>query len=139
MIYLFVSGIIALAFGLLMLIAPQLFKKICDVVDKVNIGFGRQLQIHRIVFGGLLIIIAIWGFAITLKFPQFKMLHIIWLLAFIFGFFHIFFPGLLSSFSGVADKTIFPTKEYLIKSYRSLGAIFVLAGIFILLIVYWFK
>jgi len=139
MIYLLISGIVALFFGLWMVISPRFFHKVSDSIDKVNFGLGKHLKVHRIILGGLLIIIAIWGILITLRFPQFKLLHTVWIIALIFGFLHMFFPNLLDVFSKYSDKIIFPTKQYFNKSYKSLGILFVLAGIFILLIVYWFR
>lgn len=134
MIYLLISGIVAIAFGTIILIAPIFLKKFCATIDKLIFNLDDLLQPLRAVIGVILILVATAVYYISFRYPEIQILNVIWVIAAIFGLLFLFFPNWLKTISKVADTVIFPTKEYVMSACRVCGVIILLAGVYILII-----
>jgi len=137
--YLLFSGIVALVFGFIILLAPNFFKSLSFRVDRVVFVVDDLLNPFREWVGLTLIVIAGFGYFITVQYPSLIELRFVWLIALIFGVLYLVLPNWLDLFSRIANRFIFPTREYVMGSCKLIGTLLILAGIYILGMLYWFK
>lgn len=130
------SGLIAVGVGLIMLFAPGFFQSLTDKFNKLVMNSNMFLLSHRIIIGILMLIAAAWFLLCIYKYPQFYLLYMVWAVSLIFGLLFIFFPGTLETLSNYSDAVVFPTDKYVIKYSRFLGALLILAGAYILSMMY---
>jgi len=126
------SGVVAVIFGLIMLFSPGFFQSLTDKFNRLVMNSNMFLLSHRIIFGIFMLLAAAWILLCIYKSPQFFLLYIVLAIAFIFGVLFIFFPGTLETLSNYSDVVVFPTDKYVTKYSRALGAVLVIAGIYIL-------
>lgn len=136
--YLLVSGIVALVFGLIILFAPNFFKKLSSIVDRVVFVMDDLIYPFRELVGVALILIAGLGYYITLQYPSLYELRMVWGIALIFGLLYLVFPNWLAVFSRFANRFIFPTREYVMGSCKLIGASLILAAVYIFVMLYRF-
>lgn len=136
MTYLTASGVISIIFGIVVLIAPLFLKDFCARVDRVLFTIDDLLSPLRELIGLALIAVAGALYYVQILYPSLKYLQVFWVVALVFGLLYLVFPNWLEALSAVANRTIFPTKEYVMGSCKLMGTIFILAGIYILIIVY---
>ena len=116
--YLLVSGIVALVFGIIILFAPNFFKKLSSMVDRVVFVVDDLLYPFREWVGLMLILIAGLGYYVTVQYTSLLELRFVWGLALIFGLLYLVFPNWLAVFSRFANRFIFPTREYVMGSCK---------------------
>ncbi len=136
MTYLIVAGIIAVLAGIYMLIAPIFFKNFCGVVDKIVFILDEQVQKIKLIVGFLLLAVAGWVFYLSLNPEIGRLLHPVWVIALVFGLLYLFFPKWLESLSKIANKSIFPTDQYVLGSAKVIGLLLLLSAAYIFYMVY---
>ena len=136
MTYLIVAGIIAVLAGLYMLIAPIFFKNFCCVVDKIIFILDEQVQKIKLIVGIVLLGVAGWVFYLSLNPEIGQILHPVWVIALVFGLLSLFFPKWLESLSKLANKSIFPTDQYVLGSSKVIGLLLLLSAVYIFYMVY---
>jgi hypothetical protein len=137
--YLLVSGIVALVFGLIILFAPNFFKRLSSLVDRVVFVIDDLLYPFREWVGIALILIAGAGYYATVQYPTLFELRTVWVIALIFGLLYLVFPNWLAVFSRFANRFIFPTREYVMGSCKLIGAFLILAAVYIFVMIYRFR
>ncbi len=137
--YLLVSGIVALVFGLIILFAPNFFKRLSSIVDRVVFVIDDLLYPIREGVGLALILIAGLGYYVTVQYSSYLELRFVWGIALIFGLLYLVFPNWLAVLSRFANRFIFPTREYVMGSCKLIGTSLILAAVYILVMVYLFR
>jgi hypothetical protein len=132
-IYLYVTGVMSLFFGLILLFTPNFFKKICLFFDRIVFKFDEKIMSYKASVGIVLIMVAGWLFYMTTRYPEISpIIHPFWIIILIFGIFYLFFPGWMAWLSNITDRNIFLTNEYVLGASRIFGAVFIIVGIYIL-------
>lgn len=139
MIYLIVSGIVAVAAGVMILIADLIFFRFCSVMDKLMIDLDAWLKPFRQFTGAVLLLtgaVLSWQ---AFNYTEYWQLHAIWPVALIFGVLFIWLPDLLDKLSERANRVVFPTKERLQGFCKLVGSLLILSGAYILVTAYFIR
>ncbi|MDD4178751.1 MAG: hypothetical protein PHH14_01710 [Candidatus Margulisbacteria bacterium] len=136
--YLMGSGLLAVIVGIIILIADYVFIEFSAKVDKFILDLDTLLKPAKLLIGSLLVVLAVWFGYIAVKYQELWYFHILWPLALIFGALYLFHPDWLEALSKVANSVVFPTKERLRGFFKIIGILFLLAGIYILVMAYIF-
>jgi len=131
MLFMIFAGILALVFGILLFIAPESIQNFCQRCDEIIFTADLKLQPHRLWVGIFLIAVSIWMFLIDRNPALYLILKPIAILAFVFGFLYLAFPGWLDKLSGVMNRNVLPTNVYIMKVSRTIGAVLVAASAYL--------
>jgi len=131
MIYLLLSGVVALVFGLMFFFAIGFCKHPCDMCDRVLFVLDEVLNPFRLGVGVLMLILGGWLMYLTIMNPVNVLMYLLWVLIVFFGLLFVFMPHWLERFSKVLDKTVFHTDAFVKNSCRVIGVILILAALFI--------
>ncbi|HTY13317.1 MAG TPA: hypothetical protein VMD02_03910 [Candidatus Omnitrophota bacterium] len=134
MIYTMIAGAIAVVFGIALLLFPNALKGLSSVCDNILFVLDEYFRPRQKLVGIVLLLIGAWLLLINLIYPQLSLLMVIWIIALFFGLLFIAMPGLLKSISSIADQKVLDTDEYVRRSNRLVGIIFLLAGLYIIVI-----
>ncbi|MBU0630805.1 MAG: hypothetical protein KKC80_07835 [Candidatus Margulisbacteria bacterium] len=138
MIYLISAGLISLVFGVLLLFLPSMCKMVCRSCDMTVFDVDKFTADYRMIFGGLLLIVAIFIGGMAFLFPQLSTLHLFWLVSLIFGLLFLVLPEQLAKISVVANRLVFNTDSSLTAYCKIVAVVLVLAGLYILYIAFAF-
>jgi hypothetical protein len=130
--WLITAGIIALIFGLLLLSSRDFLANLGAVFNQSLGRINGFLSPIRIVAGIVLVIIGGWLISVAFNYPGLWYLHLIGILALIFGLLYLFAPQWLELLSGVCNQILLSTDELVIGARIIVGIIFILAAIYML-------
>jgi uncharacterized membrane protein HdeD (DUF308 family) len=136
MIWLIISGVIALVTGIVILAADMFFIKVSAVTDKVVVDVDKVIRPYRVVIGWLLLLATIILAYAAFAFPGYWQMHFVWPVALVFGLLFVAMPAIADMLSKYANVLIFPTKERLRGFYKIVGTILIIAGAYILVTAY---
>jgi preprotein translocase subunit Sss1 len=85
----------------------------------------------RSLVGIALLVLSGWVLIVVMDYPELYLLHMVWVIAFIFGILYLFFPKLLDEISRIADMHIFPTDKYVLGSSKVMGLVLIIVGVII--------
>lgn len=132
MSYLILIGIVAILFGLLLLLSPENLKGLSSACDKVILKIDDIVLQSRTPMG---IALLIAGFLILwLVWPYLSLwgLNIVVLLALIFCLLLIFFPKALEYLRRWSDRSAFSVDNFVLAARKTVGTLLIIAGIFII-------
>ncbi|KPJ67961.1 hypothetical protein AMJ44_07015 [candidate division WOR-1 bacterium DG_54_3] len=131
-IYLLISGITSLIFGILFLIAPTGFwERIGNFFNKPVLFVESQLRAYNFAAGFIFLILGTWLIFLALEDSQIWFLYVIGAAFVIFGLLYIFTPNWLVRFSNLSGRVIITFDQIAIASRTSLGVVLILAAVYI--------
>lgn len=139
MLFLIVSGIIALAAGIMILTADLLFFEFCSVMDKMVVDVDQVLKPFQAIVGWVLIGVGLILALVAFRYTEYWQMQVVWPLALAFGVLFALLPKLLDLLSNYANLVVFQTKEKLQGFCKFVGSFLVLAGAYILLTAYFIR
>ena len=128
MVYLVIAGLVALVFGLILIIAPDNLKEFCKICDHIIMVIDEKIEPHKLWVGTALIVSSAILFYVTRHSALF---HPLWIVALFFGLLYLIFPDWLIKLSEKADRVILPTDEYVLGASKVVGSILVMASLII--------
>ena len=134
MTYMMISGLVALLFGLLLLVSPKFLETIGEALNVTVVNVDSFLRQSRMTVGILFLVAAAWVLYVVLNYPGIYQLHLIWILALVFGLLYMFYPKWLEEVSRFFNVKVFPTDKYVMDYGKMVGLLTLLAGAFILII-----
>src|SRR3989338_3376600 len=134
--WLTVSCLVSLLTGILLLFSNEIIRKLGGFLNRPIAYLDRWLSLVRIPAGIILAITGGWIISIAFNYPVFWFLHLIGVIILFFGLLYLFFPEWLNFFSRVADKLLFSPDELVLGTRRGLGAVLIVAAVYILYVAY---
>lgn len=136
MIYLMVLGVLAVIFGAFLLMCPECVRNICRFFDEVIMYLDNIASPSRYFIGLLMLALGGWLAYLGFSYPEWWVVHPIWVILAIFGLLYLFFPRGLKLLSDFFNATVIQTDEVVLNQRRSIGIFFIVAGIYIIIIAY---
>ncbi|MBI5700203.1 hypothetical protein HZC35_07885 [Candidatus Saganbacteria bacterium] len=136
MIWLIVSGLIAAATGIMMLVSDVMFFNFSEVTDRVVFDLDKAIRPYRIIAGWVLVLAAVILALMAFAYAEYRQLHFVWPVALLFGVLFIFMLAGLDLLSKFANVVIFPTKDRVRGFCKVMGVILLIAGAYILITAY---
>lgn len=134
MTYMLISGLVALIFGLLLLLSPKFLEAVGEALNVTVMNIDSFLRQNRTTVGLLFLAAAAWVLYVALNYPGIYQLHLVWILALVFGVLYIFYPQWLEDVSHFFNVKVFPTDKYVMDYGKMVGLLTLVAGAFILAI-----
>ena len=132
MVYLLISGIVALLFGLMLLFTPNFLGGVGDVCNRVIMYLDEKLQPFKLWLGLLLVAVGAWLLYVVAKYPELGYLNSVWIVCMFFGLLFLFLPHWLTWLSSVSNKVVFSTDDVVIGSRKIIGIVIIIVSIYIL-------
>jgi hypothetical protein len=130
-IYLIVAGIVALFFGISLLLSPSLLGGLGAVCNRAILFLDEKLEPVKKWVGVLLLAVGAWLLYVVITYPELGYLTALWLVCFIFGLLFLFFSSWLSWLSNVSNRVIFSTDDVVMGSRKIVGIVLLIVGIYI--------
>jgi uncharacterized membrane protein YecN with MAPEG domain len=131
-IYLLISGITSLIFGILFLVAPTRFwERIGNFFNKPVLFVENKLRAYNFAAGFIFLILGTWLIFLALEDSQIWFIYLIGAAFVIFGLLYIFTPNWLVWISNMSGKVIIAFDQVAIASRTSLGVVLILAAVYI--------
>jgi hypothetical protein len=129
--YLWLSAIVGLVFGLLLLVSPSVLGALGSVFNSALFTLNGWTLRYRMWLGLVLLVIGAWVFYVGLQYPD-PYIATTWIVAVVFGLLFLFLPGWLKWLSGAADAVFLSTDELVMGWRRVVGIVLVVASAYIL-------
>lgn len=137
MIYLIAVATAELLLGLILLFAPEPFKKLCSFCDKIFLDIDQKAEPHKFWIGFFEIVLAGWLFYVASRFPRMGViLHPFWIIFLFFGVLYMFLPHWMAGISRVAHRKVLDIDEFVMGARRISGFIFIAVSIYIFYLAY---
>lgn len=136
MIYLMVLGVLAVIFGAFLLMCPECVRSVCKFFDEIIMYLDNITSPSRYFIGILMLALGGWLAYLGFMYPEWWIVHPIWVILAIFGLLYLFFPRGLKLLSDFFNATVIQTDEVVLNQRRSIGIFFIVAGIYIIIIAY---
>ena len=131
-IYLFISGITSLIFGILFLIAPPRFwERVGNLFNKPVLYVESRLRVFNFPVGFLFLILGTWLVFLAIEDPGIWYFFIAGIIFVLLGLLYIFIPDWLLWISNLSGKVVVFFDQVAIASRTSLGIVLILASIYI--------
>jgi hypothetical protein len=131
MIWLIVSGIVVLVFGILFFFFGALCKHPSEVCDRVLFVLDDILNPYRIPVGIVLLAVGAWILYLVMQYPENYLLHLVWVILMVFGLFYVFLPHWQARISATMNRTVFNTDRFVMRFCKTVGVILLLAAAYI--------
>ncbi|MDD5382533.1 MAG: hypothetical protein PHH60_02645 [Candidatus Margulisbacteria bacterium] len=129
--YLTVSGLICLLFGLFIIFTPGLLHRLSQAGNTIVLYLDDRLSQAKIWVGLLLVFIGVWLIYLVSFYPELWYITPVWLLCLLTGFFYLFLPNWLFWLSNLFDKLVFSADELIMGSRKVFGVILLVVSIYL--------
>jgi len=137
MIYLIAVAAAELILGLILLFAPEPFKGLCSICDKIFVDLDRKVASFKLWFGICGILLSGWLFYIACRFPRTgAVLHPFWIIFLFFGVLYVFLPHWMAGISRVAHRKVLDVDEFVMGARRISGFVFIAVSLYIFYLAY---
>jgi hypothetical protein len=133
-VYLVISGLTSLIFGILFLLAPDSFwQAVARAFNKPVVFVESGLRAYHFPAGFLFLLLGTWLIFLVLADPALWYFHILGVAFVVAGLLYIFAPDWLLWISRISGKEIVTFDQIAIASRVSLGIVLILVSIYIFL------
>lgn len=129
--YIVLIGILALFFGLFLLLSPRLVGNLEEFFGKTIIVLDEKLDPVKPWVGVALLLIGAWIMYVGLQYPD-GYLTTVWLVCLVFGLLFLFLPKGLSWLSRLANLVLFSTRESVMSVRKIVGVVLVVVGVYLI-------
>ena len=137
MYMLFFSGIVAVIFGLILMLSANILGKAGEVGNKTLLVLDEKISPLRLFIGAMLLILGVWMLVNVFSYPQFWYINIIGVLAIFFGLLFMVFPHSLEVLSNIFNTVLLSTDEIVLAIRKIVGIVLLIAGSYILYAAYY--
>lgn len=131
MMFLLISGVVALVFGLCLLFSPAFLGGIGAVFNRVVFFLDKKLAVMKKWIGLGLLVIGAWVLYVAVNYPEAVSLTPIWIMCLAFGLLFLFFANWLTWLSNLSNQMVLSTDEVVMGARKVIGIILIIFSIYI--------